>query len=702
MEEPNIRQFVAFLTQEETNSRDDNLDDERALALQFYNGEPFGDEEEGRSQLVTRDVAEVIDYMTVAILDTMVSGDKAVEFEHSDTKAAEEATAAITRDYRQGRAGYHFLHGWIKAGLLEKTSIAKVIVEEQPPKRVEQTISIDELTLLQEQGVKIIGAEDHGDGSITVAIAQPQPPQFCEYVSPNEHTGFANDATDLDKDCVYLRFSEPKSLSQLAEMGFDTEGVSGEINIDTSGLSQARDSSAIERNSMLDNRTGANRRVILHEEYSRFDLNGDGIAERIVSHRVGNEILVRNGQLSIEVIEDQPGVAWCPFPMQHRIVGQSLADKVMDIQVTRSTLLRQAMDNLYQSNSPRVTISESSIGDNTIDDLLTVRPGAVVRYRGSVPPNPVTLPFTADASFKAMEILTGERESRTGITRMNQGLDPDAMNKTASGMAMQQASGQQIELYVARNFAEGFARLVLKKYNLMRQFGKPMELVIDGETRTVDPTKWPEDMNVIARVGLGSGSKEQRLQHRMVLLQVAQQAAMGGSRVFSDENLYNNIKGLIADSNLGSVRDLATDPATLGDAPEKPDPAMLKAQADSMIAAQKLEQDKADAQAKHMLSAEQMQVDAQLKQEQQAADLQATREQAAAKIQLMREEAAAKIQLDRERAAAEADLAIRQQNFEMDMAREQMALQREQAAHQAQMNEQSAVEKKRPGGDLDK
>lgn len=701
MDEAGISQFVAFLREEETRSRDDNLDDERALALSMYNGEPFGDEEEGRSQLVTRDVAEVIDYMTVSILDTMVSGDKAVEFEHANKQAAEQATAAITRDYRQGRSGYRFLHDWIKAGLLEKASIAKVIVEEQPPKRIEATVSVDELSMLQEQGAEIIAADEKPDGTFTIAIAEPQPPKFREYVSPNEHTGFANDATDLDEDCVYLRFSEPKSLSQLAQMGFDTEGLSGEPDIDTSGLSQARDGAAMAWRSTGDNRTGPNRRVMFHEEYSQYDLDGDGIAERILSHRVGSEILARDGQFSIQPIEDQPGVSWCPFPMQHRIVGQSLADKVMDIQVTRSTGLRMVFDNFYQGIAPRTTISESAIGDNTIDDLLTTRAGAIIRYKGATPPAPYVLPVMAGDAMNLLEFMAGERESRTGITRLNQGLDPDAMNKTATGMAMQASQGQQIELYVARNFAEGFARLVLKKYNLMRQFGGPMELVIDGEAVTVDPREWPEDMNVIARVGLGSGSKEQRLQHRMVLLQVAQQALAGGSRIFTDDNLYNNIKGLVADANLGSVRELVTDPATLGEVEEQPDPAMLKAQADSMIAAQKLELDKQGAEAKHMLAAEQMQVDAQLKREAQAADLEATREQAAAKIQLMRDEAAAKIALDRERAAAEADLAIRQQEFEMNMAREQMVLQREQAAHKADIDEQS-VAKKRPGGDLDK
>jgi len=682
MDEFDLDSFVAFLREQEAESRDDNLDDERALAINFYNGEPFGDEEEGRSQLVTRDVAETIDYMTVAILDTMISGDRAVEFEHPDQKIAEQATAAITRDYRQGRAGYRFLHDWIKAGLLEKSSVAKVMVEEQPPKRVEAVVSEIEMSMLMDGGAQIAEASDNGDGTWTIAHLVPQPPLFREYVSPNEDTGFALDATDLDDDCGYLRFSCRRTLSDLSRLGFDVTDLASDTRFDSSGLAQARDGDRAMSWWSGDNRTGVNRKVEHHEEYSRYDVNGDGIAELVLSHRVGNQILRRDdtGELAIEIVDEHPGVSWCPFPMQHRIVGQSLADKVMDIQVGRSMLMRQAMDNLYQSNAPGMAVSETAIGVNTIDDLLTVRPGRIIRYKGAVAPAPITVPFVAQSAFEAMEVMAGEKESRTGITRLNQGLDADALNKTATGTALMQAQGQQMELYVARNFAEAFARLILKKYRLMREHGQPMELVIDGEVVSIDPRQWPDDMTVIARVGLGSGSKEQRLQHRMALLQITQEGVKSGLRIFSEQNIYNNIKGFIADANIGAVRDLLTDPDMLGPPQEKPDPQMLKAQADATIAAQK--QDMA--------------------QQEAALKLQLQREEAEAKLQFMREEAAAKIELDRQKAAAEAELAVRQQDFEMQMAREQMALQREQAAHKADLDERAAVSKKRPGGDLDK
>jgi len=715
--QPDIDALVAFLREEAAKSIDEQLNDDRANALDFYNGEPFGDEEDGRSQVVTRDVAEVVDYMTVSLLRTLVSGDKVVEFDYPEPSqppvdpqqppqpkppgVAEIATLAVSQQFYQGQDGYRMLHDWIKAGLLEKTSIAKVCVEPQPPQRIEDEVSGMDLASLQQQGVKIVAAEQTGEDSFRIAVLKPRPPRFRDYVVPNEEFGVAPDARDLDDYCVYCRFTTPRTLSQLAQLGFDTDDLGDDYIIANAqdALFDARDPWRTDQWQGGIERQGANRKVYHHEEYCTFDLNGDGIAELIQVHRVGNTILrhAETGDYAIEEIDQQPGVIWCPFPMQHRLVGQSLADKVMDIQRTRSVLFRQALDNIYQSNAPRMAVSESAIGDTTLDDLLTVRAGGIVRYVGSQAPTPIAVPFVAAEAFQVMEVLAGEKESRTGITRLNQGLDADTLNKTATGTALMQAQGQQIEEYLARNFAEAFARLMMKKYHLMRKFGEPMQMQVDGETMTVDPRQWPEDIDVKVRVGLGSGRKDQRLQYRQMLLEIAQAAVQGGSRVFTDENVYNNVKGIIADANLGNVRDLATDPATLPPPEEKPDPETLKAQADAMLQAHKQQADAAAQQAQQMIQAQQAQSDAQLKAQQLQNDAELKARALDTDLMAKRERAALETELARDKAVFEANLARQtaDRNYELELLR----IQRDANIAQAK-NE--AIPQDRPGGDLAK
>ena len=107
----------SYLEVEENRALDTSLNEERAIALDFYNGEPFGDEEEGRSQLVTRDVAEVIDYMVVSIMRTIVSGDRVVEFrarEADQDEMAEDATELVQWQFTRDQPGYQILHDFLK------------------------------------------------------------------------------------------------------------------------------------------------------------------------------------------------------------------------------------------------------------------------------------------------------------------------------------------------------------------------------------------------------------------------------------------------------------------------------------------------------------------------------------------------------------------------------------------------------------
>lgn len=688
VEGPDYESLAAFLDSEEMKAGDSQVQDERAAALDFYSGEPYGDEEEGRSQVVTRDVAESVDHMTSEILRVMTSGERAVEFDIAEDGPAPEVqpgqakpptiadivTAAVTREFFQGQDGYQVLHDWIKAGLLEKSSTCKVCVEELPPRRREAIVTPEELAMLP---VEPIQAVDMGDGTFGIAWLEPRPVVFRDYVTPNEEFRVAQDARDLDDDCAYSGYLMPKTISQLREMGFAVEddigGGDDVYGSDSDILRNARDR---DRDTYwTSERAGPNRRVWLREEYSRYDLNADGVTELVKSFRVGKDIL------EAEEVEEQPGVVWCPYPMPGRIVGQSLADKVMPTQRVASVVMRQTLDGFYLANKPRTYLSESAMGVSTIDDLLNPNIGSIIRYTGQIAPETRSSSFDMGSALALMEKLMGDKESITGITRLNQGIQADVLNKTAAGTAMMQAQGQLMTEYVARNFANAFARLMLKKYRLMRKFGSPMMVMVDGAMYQTDPRSWPEDANVVVRVGLGSGRKDQRIAYRQMILGIAQQALQGGSRMFTDENLFNNVKGLIADMNLGPASQLITDPTTLGPEEEQPDPAMVEVQAKAQLEAAKIDQQAKEAQANQMLKAQQTEY-----------DLQAKREKAALDEQLARDKAGFEASLATERQQFDMSMEIRRQEFNERMSEKQAA---------AKADADTELPKKREGGRLD-
>lgn len=633
--------------------RDSALAQEQENAIDFYEAEPFGDEEDGRSQIVAPVVAEVVDYMTISVLRTCVSGDRVVEFEPKKPgqhQAAEEATEAVTWAFMRGQDGYKVLHDWVQSGLIEKIGVVKTAcIKERRNRREQLTVDAEQLAMLDVEGTLLDYAEN-GDGTFVARVQYPEViKRYVDMPIPSEEFLFSP-RTRHEDESYYIAHKCRKTLSDLIEMGFDPEVVEGLPTGSRSYYDDSRDYTRWQDEyDAWVTRRGAMREVLLLEEYVRIDRDGDGIAELLKVFRVDNTIL------EVEEVDEQPFVVFTPFPRAHRMVGNSLADKVMDIQRTKSVIMRQTLDGLYLSNRPRATIDEGGIGDNTIDDWLTPGPGVLIRVKSGGEIKPLADAFDVTRGLAMLEFVTGEQESRTGITRLNQGLDADALNKTATGTALMQAQGQQMEEYVARTFAEAVARLFGKKLRLMRAEGDPVTVRLDGEIKQVDPTGWDPDMDVSIRVGLGSGRKEQRLLYRQQLFEALGAIAVQFPRLVDEQKAFNLVSGFVKDTALGLPTDFVNDPDQMEPEEPKPDPAMVEAEAKALIEAEKVEQARQQAQMQAMLK----------------------KQETDAKIMLMREEAAAKLELEAAKAESEQRMNMERMAFEQDMAERQFEVETE-------------------------
>ncbi len=694
-------ELTAFLKEEYDRCRDDTLDDERTTAIDRYNGEPYGDEEEGSSQVVSRATSETIDYMTISIMRAIESGDRVVEFLHKDSDKAHEATETIMHLLMDEQDGYRILHDWLKAGLLEKNAVAMVYVEERPKKRKELMASASQLAMAAEQGTEFIEAEetgqtdDMGEPTFNVVTLEEQGPKFCTTAVPNEEFYCSPDARTITEAALKGRRVR-KTVSQIVQDGIDKDEANsiGDNARDDNTLAGARDQDRVWQ---IEQRKGGNRVVWWHEEFARFDLNGDGIAELLYVQRSADFKI-----FSIDEMEDEEGHPfedWCPFPMQHRRIGQSLADKTMDLERIDTVLMRQTLDGIYLANRPSHYLHEDSIGDNTIDDILSVRSGRVVRWKGNIEPRERTGAFDASMGFGAMEFIDRRRETRTGITRLNQGLDDDTLNQTAKGQGALMNKGEQIEEYIARNFANALARLITKLARLLQNYGKPIEVPIDGTYVQVDPTQWPEDMLARARLGLGSSRKDQRLAFRREVIGMQSAALEAGLGIVDESKFYNSAKGFIADARLGDASEFFIEPPKDEEGnpipkPEQPDPEAMKVQAEMEMQQAKL-------------AGEQQIASAKLQGEQQAMayKLDAAREEASLKQQLAREQAEFEATLAIEKMNREHALELQRMDREADLEERRMAREERVAEHSAGLAEKQAdakLSQNRAGGALDK
>lgn len=641
---------------------------ERALAYQYYYGRLFGNEVEGRSQVVSQDVSQVVDSAVPALVKIFVSGDKAVEFtprSAEDVKSAEQATVAANYVFFSQNNGYAIAHDVIKDGLLQKTGVLKWYWDTSIRVTEKTYNGLDDLQMQmvsQDPSLEIIAHNaapiDQAGQQIVmhnIAVKQrKEAGQIKVCVVPPEEALLSPDAMSLDPyEMPFIGHAPYKTASQLLEMGIPQEVIDTLSDADSDDLFSEEkiaredrlDSTALTWR-MTNNPDPSQKMYRYYECYLKIDVDGDGIAELRKLCKVG-ETIVDN-----EVIDHIPMCVWTPKVMPHEVVGISMADDVMDIQLLKSTLWRGGLDNLYLTNAPRMYVDTNA--NVNLDDVLTVRPGGVIRGAGPNGVTPVVIPFVGQHVFQALEYADQEEEVRTGVSRIFQGIDPKAINKTATGVnALINQSNARIEL-IARNAAEYAFKPLFKGILYLLSKHQQQELIvrISNQFVPIDPNTWQKEYDMSVNVGLGTGTKDQQL---MMLQAMGQDYAMVVQSPFAQQlmtpkNVYNYLAKKTELAGFKDVSKYWTDPDTVPPPePPPPPPEIQKAQ-------MQIEADKEKQANEMQMKAQEQQMSMQMEGMKSEQQMMLEREKAAAQMELEKFKALLQAEVERFKANLDAEV----------------------------------------------
>lgn len=515
---------------------------ERQQALEYYLREPYGNEVEGKSQIVTGEVAEVVDGALPQLIRVFTSTDGVVEFQpvnDGDEPFAQQATEYCNWVFYRDNDGFLILHNWFKDALLQKTGVVKAYWDEKidVTKEKYESLSDDELMMLmQDEDLEIVEQKTEEE---TDEITDPITGQVFQNVKREHYVKVKRTKKDgrvvvenvppeefliskrarTIQDSPFVAHRRMLTRSELVAMGFDKKVVESLESGDTLEFSPdriARYSQGEQPNSM-GSQDESMEVVEVYECYIKVDYNNDGIAE-----------LRRVVYASNEILEDMecdyiPFHSLCPIPIPHKFYGQSLADRALDLQLIKSTVLRQMLDNLYLTNNYRVGAVEGQVN---LDDLLTSTAGGVVRMKNPNALVPLTVQPTTAGSFPMLEYLDGVQSRRTGVSDSQNGIDPNILqNVTAAAVsAMSQASAGKLEL-IARIFAETGVKSLFKGIlHLLCKYQDKERLVrINGKFIPFNPREWHDQYNVSINVGLGTGTRQEQLTTMQMILQKQEQ-----------------------------------------------------------------------------------------------------------------------------------------------------------------------------------
>jgi len=582
----------------------DTISTQREMAMKYYYGLPFGNEVDGRSQYVDSTVQDTIEWIKPSLMRVFASGDDMVKFSPhgpEDVEMAKQATDYVNYVFTKDNPGWEILYSWFTDALLSKNGIVKVWWDEYDEEEREEYRGLEEMeltALITQEGVEVIEHTEYVEyekpmHDVVIKRSQYNGKIKIENVPPSEFL-ISREAKNI-QDATFVCHRVEKTLSQLREMypdeDLDAESLGGSDE-DLMAFSAERleryafDKSAeywgVGAGDAYDDESL--RKFWLHESFLRTDYDDDGIAELRKICTVGSTVLAN------EAIDRIPFVSITPVKIPHKFFGLSMADLVMDLQLMKSTLMRNLMDNMYNQNFGRYAVLE---GAANLDDLLTQRPGGVVRVKTPNAITPLTTPPLEPYSFQMLEYLDGVRESRAGVSRMSQGLNENALTShtTATAVnAVMGAANSRVEL-IARNFAEtGVKDLMITIYELlMKNQDKERMIMLRNEWVPVRPDVWKDKYDCTVSVALGSGDKDQQMSHLSQMLQFASQAMQGGLPIVNVQNMYNLGASLVKAMGFQNVDDFLTDPSKMPPQPQQPDPKQQEMQMEAQIKQKELE-----------------------------------------------------------------------------------------------------------------
>lgn len=694
-------------------------------ALNRYFAEPYGTETADRSQVVTHDLEDTINWMMPDLMRCFTSADDLVSVEATSAEDDEPIPlmrngqpvmvpgppdpqtgqptpkrklsskskvdlmgAYLSHIYFKDNRATENTHDFCFDGLLSRLGIMKVSWEDPEPKPSQIIEGVSEQTLMQylnDPEYKILGyADDQGpEGPVFMLQVQRTPKMGRVHVEPVPPEEFAiNKLARNIESATYHRRKRPVYLSELSRMYPDKAHILEErkssaedLDFSDDGRRQARYPNDNVSDAVSANDKGR-RRVLLHEEYIRIDFDGDGIVELRAVKRVDNVILENIA------VESSDYVAWTPSRVSHRVVGRDLYDMLKDIQRIRTEITRSYLDSLSATLSPRTYVNMNGIEQDGLDAVLDNKLSGVIPLKAD--PNTVVYesvtPDISGPALNALEYFDQRGQESSGVTKHSQGMDPQALNKTATGIDLLQAAAktriEMVAVWLGVGLEDVFKRILQL---VVAHQDKPRQVKLFGEWTEIDPRRWSDEMAITINTGSAGVSKQQRIANLLMIAQKQEQVlvtAGAGNPLVTLQHYRNTLAAICSAQGF-------KDPGLFfGEVPEdmpppqpQPNPDVIKAQAEVQLKAQ---------QQQH-----QQQLDQQ--------ELQHKREMGSLEAQLSEAKAQHEAVLKEQRQQAEAQLAVRAQDAEFALAQRKqdfdMELAERKAQHDQKMAEKSAAAK---------
>lgn len=567
------------LQQASGGNENDFIDANRQDALSYYLGSKNGKEVEGRSSIVSTDVADAIEWIMPAIMKQFTANNEIVHFD--PVFEGDEDQAALESQYcydilMKRNDGFNIIHTLVKDSLMQKNGIIKSFYEQ---------VEIDEIkwftgigmngmqVLLSEDGVRIIeqteNPPEEGQNEPTYDIKvhiTTMKGQITVMAIPPEEFRIARQHNSINVDTA--RFSAHvmlKSRSDLVKEGYDTDIVyalpAGQEHDDDRDYRFYMQNETVYPDRSVSN-DGSQEEIEISECFINIDIDRTGVSQLY-------KIVVSGGDnpdhlLGYEPIDKQPFNAATAIMMSHKFFGLSVYDRLKQIQDQKTTLWRNMFDNLYLQNNQRNVVLEGQVN---LDDLMVSRPGGIIRAKTLGAVQPLQTPMLGQEAYQMMDYLDQVRAGRAGVSPEGSIQVNNIGDRVGSqGIEKLMTAKEELVGLMIRVIAETCIKPLMYRIRDMAIMHNDVieEYKFRGYWTQTNPSEWLSRTNSTVRVGTGTGDRAaiaSALQMVIELQGTMSDDATGMSQVLvSTDKIFNAVNDFGKAAGLLGVREYFVDP----------------------------------------------------------------------------------------------------------------------------------------------
>ncbi|MEG1798764.1 MAG: hypothetical protein RR214_01140 [Synergistaceae bacterium] len=556
----------------------------RSELYDLYRARGSGDKgtREHRSRISSSDVMDSIEWMMPSLMKAFCGVSKAISVlpqGKEDIKKAEKMEKLLNWQFMNKCRGFLTMYEWIKAALIYGSAFAKctweneyvtkgfaepVLLEPQM-KELYDDPSVDKIDVYGGITVENIPQTQNMNAMpFTIAPQALEPMRVYRDVRGERRIKiYSGPKVDIVPPEDFLYDTEAKSIEQMRfaihrvrrTIAYlrekELEGIYSNIDevvrvaktqeYQESDEAESRDASAqsvgAEFAVSTDNQV-SRVKVFVYEWWGMLDMYGDGRAEPYLVVVCCDKVI--RMEKNPYAHGRPPFVALRPILDVFQFLGIGYAEMIGEFQKFKTSVMQQVSDNLSFQNNQMWEVLDGYGVDTKA--LASPWPGKIVRASRQGGIRQITPQSFQGHALQLLEFVQSQAEQRSGVTRYNQGLDANSLNKTATGIkAIMGASASRIEL-VARIFAEtGVRPLYMMMLSLNQQFiDQDVVVRVFNEPLEISTDDIAGEFDVTVDIGGATAQEDVEVQQLMTVLGYAGTLMQIG--VMSPQNVYESVK----------------------------------------------------------------------------------------------------------------------------------------------------------------